>query len=320
MIAFFKLTRPLNLLIVALTMIVMWWGLLRSLTHVNGLDLQLAIWQFAALMIAVICITAGGNVINDYFDQQIDKVNKPDKVIVGRFVKRRVAMGGHVALSSIGIILGGLVSWWVGKPIYVLVFIAAVTILWFYSTHFKRMFLMGNIVVAIMTALVPLVVGMFEIPLLRRAHTDELLIANTPAGIDSYFMGLWYWVIAYAAFAFVSTLVRELQKDMADVPGDRSAGCKTVPIVMGYGASRIISLLQHMTLVIGLLVIRKLLPDDRISYYYIGLLIILPVLISAGLTMTASSRPEFVRAGRVMKFAMITAVLYALLLMNALVQ
>jgi 4-hydroxybenzoate polyprenyltransferase len=317
MLAFLKLTRPLNLLIVALTMFVMWWGLLRTLTHVNGLALQLAEWQFICLMLSVVLITAGGNVINDYFDQQIDKVNKPSKVIVGRFVKRRIAMGGHIVLSGVGILLGALVAVSIGRPTYVLVFPVAVAVLWFYSTRFKRTFLLGNIVVAIMTALVPLLVGLFEIPLLQRAHIDELLITQSVEDIIAYFTGLWYWIIAYAAFAFVSTLVRELQKDMADVPGDKVAGCNTAPIVLGYGVSRGLSLAQHMVLVVGLLVIRKVLPDDGFSYYYIGILVILPILLSAGITMTATSRKRFVLAGRVMKFAMITAVLYAFVLSNA---
>lgn len=298
-------------------MFVMWWGLIRALAESNGLQLQLEAWQFLSLVAAVVCITAGGNVINDYFDQQIDKVNKPDKVIVGRFVKRRVAMGGHIALSGLGILLGTLVAFSVGKPLLSLVFAVVVAILWFYSTRFKRTFLLGNIIVAILTAMVPILVGVFEIPLLRRGTTDELLINHSVEDIELYFDGLWYWILAYAAFAFVSTLVRELQKDMADVPGDREAGCQTVPIVAGYGVSRGLSLFQHMVLVVGLLVIRKLLPDDGITYYYIGLLVILPILVSAGITMTATSRERFVMAGRVMKFAMITAVLYGLVLTNA---
>ena len=321
MVSFIKLTRPLNLFIVALTMWVMWWWLLRSICAHNGIGLTMENWQFICLTLAVVLITAGGNVINDYFDQQIDKVNKPDKVIVGRFVKRRVAMGGHIILSGLGIVLGTLVSFSIGKPIYSILFLATVGILWWYSTNLKRLFLVGNITVALLSALVPLIVGLFEIPALRVDTIDLLLIDMEVEAIETFFTELWYWVLGYALFAFIGTLVRELQKDMADVPGDKAAGCQTAPIVLGFSVARYLSLFQHLLLLVGLLVLRKLSWfDNTFSYYYIGIAVILPVMISAGLTVMAEHRKQFVWAGMIIKLAMVTAILYAFFLGNEILK
>ncbi len=156
-----------------------------------------------ALSLSTVCIAAAGYIINDYFDVKIDIVNKPERVIIGRFLKRRVAMGAHQFLNVMGVLLGLLV----GKWVFVLNVIC-VTLLWFYSERYKRAPFIGNLLVSILTAL-------------------SVLIVTIPYPANRHL------VMIYALFSFFIALVREIIKDMEDVKGDELHGCRTLPIVWG---------------------------------------------------------------------------------------
>jgi len=338
MLDFLRLTRPVNLLIIALTMVAMRYGVIAGnlergvqslilalegtvgrdqLVLPEGFGPQMPLLHFVLLVLSTVFIAAGGNVINDYFDTQIDRINKPDEVIVGRSVKRRVAITGHMVLSGIGLVLGVLVAWRSGLLHWALIPAFAIGALWTYSTTFKRRFMIGNGLVATLTALVPLTVGLYEIPLLKRAYALPELVQATNGELFQLvpaFDQLWVWILVYTAFAFLSTLVRELQKDMADVKGDEAEGCRTVPIVWGMGWARGLSLMYIALLVLGALIIRSTLLRDTLSFWYIGLGVMVPLLLSAGFTYSAQHRSEHVRAGILMKVAMVMAVCYAMLL------
>lgn len=337
MIAFLRLTRPLNLLIIAGTMVLMRYGVIggnleRGLNQLvgevgdvtrdqlilpEGFGPQMPLFHFMLLVLSTVLVAAGGNVINDYFDTRIDRINKPGDVIVGRTVKRRVAMTGHAVLSGLGLVLGAYVAWRSGLLKWAAIPAFAIGALWTYSTNFKRQLIIGNGLVATLTALVTLTVGLYELPLLQRAIAEGWVV-DLPNGdryaMEPYFRELWYWILGFSLFAFMSTLVRELQKDMADVKGDEADGCRTIPIVWGLRWSKAIAL-THIAIIIGLLLfIRSQVLRDPLSYWYIGVAIIGPLLLSAGFTYQAQHREEFVRAGAVMKVAMVMAVGYALLI------
>jgi len=334
----FKLSRPINLLIIAATMVVMRVGVIggnleRALRQLvgeigptvdrsdliipEGFGPQLPEHLFVLLVLSTVLIAAAGNIINDYFDTRIDRINKPGAVIVGRTVKRRVAMTAHLVLSSLGLLLGIIVAWRTGLWRWALIPAFAIGALWTYSTHFKRQLIIGNGLVATLTALVPLTVGLYEIPLLKRLFQGPVVI--TVPGGDQYqmeqpFQELWGWILFYAAFAFLSTLVRELQKDMADVKGDEAEGCRTVPIVWGMKWAKALVLIYIGIMILGLLAIRMAILQDRVSYWYIGVAVIGPLLLSAGFTYQARQRSEHVRAGQLMKVAMVLAIGFALLI------
>lgn len=312
--SFILLTRPLNLAIIAITMVMMRHGVLGTLLEAGGRSLQMPLLHFVLLVLSTVLIAAGGNVINDYFDTRIDRINKPDAVIVGRRVKRRVAMAGHLALSGTGLLLGLYVAWASGLMRWALIPVFAIGALWSYSTTFKRRLAVGNGTVAVLTALVPLTVGLYEIPLLHRAYAEVLVEDFGDAEMAArYFRVLWAWILAYTAFAFLSTLVRELQKDMADVKGDAADGCRTLPIVWGMRWAKAITLTYTAVIIIGLLLVRRAFLNDALSFWYIGAIMVL-LLVAAGLTWSAASRSEHVRAGRVTKAAMVMAVSYAALI------
>lgn len=338
MLHFLRLTRPLNLLIIVLTMVAMRYGVIAGNLEKSLNDLLLALESdvtrealilpagfgpglplhlFILLILSTVLIAAGGNVINDYFDTRIDRINKPDEVIVGRQVKRREAMMGHLALSGLGLILGMFVAWQARLPYLALIPAFAIGALWSYSTTFKRRLFVGNGAVATLTGLVPLTVGLYEIPLMERNFSIAQVV-TIPTGeafeMEPAFGDLWSWILVYTAFAFISTLVRELQKDMADVKGDEADGCRTVPIAWGMAWARGLSLFYIVVLVLGALLLRATFLRDPLSFWYIGIAVVVPLLLSAGFTYSAHSRKEHVRAGNLMKLAMVLAVAYAMLI------
>ncbi len=334
MLHFLRLTRPLNLLIIVLTMVAMRYGVIvgnleKSLNDLllalesdvarealmlpSGFGPGLPLQLFILLILSTVLIAAGGNVINDYFDTRIDRINKPDEVIVGRQVKRREAMMGHLILSGSGLIIGIFVAWQARLPYLALIPAFAIGALWSYSTTFKRRLFIGNGAVATLTGLVPLTVGLYEIPLISTAQ-----VVTFPTGeafeMEPAFGDLWAWILVYTAFAFISTLVRELQKDMADVKGDEADGCRTVPIAWGMSWARGLSLFYIVVLVLGALLLRATFLRDPFSFWYVGIAVVVPLLLSAGFTYSAHSRKEHVRAGNLMKLAMVLAVAYAMLI------
>lgn len=336
MLDFIRLTRPLNLLIMVFTMAAMRYGVIGGFLKVSSAELQsmtiapgatifdkvpgntfthgfpeLLFWL---LVLSTVLVAAGGNVINDYFDTRIDRVNKPDAVIVGRTVKRRVAMLGHAVLTALGILIGGFVAWRAGQWHLVAIPLLAAGALWTYSTRLKRMFLIGNGLVAVLVALVPLTVGLYEIPALFSQYGPSATGINydgSEVEIVFGFHGLWAWIWGFTGFAFLTTLVRELQKDMADIKGDKADGCRTIPIVMGIPWAKAITLFYLGVVIVALLLIRSVALTDRFSYWYIGAGLVVPLLLTAGLTYAAHTRPEFSRAGHVMKLAMAIAVAFA---------
>ncbi|MBP8823286.1 MAG: geranylgeranylglycerol-phosphate geranylgeranyltransferase [Flavobacteriales bacterium] len=336
MLDFLRLTRPTNLLIIAFTMVAMRYGVVGGFLAVSSAELQAMAADptatifgnvpgntfehgfsgplFWLLVLSTVLIAAGGNMINDYFDTRIDRVNKPEAVIVGRTVKRRVAMLGHLALTAAGVLIGAGVAWRSGQLHWAVLPVFSAAALWSYSTRFKRTFLLGNGLVALLVALVPLSVGLYEIPGLFQlygASAKGTLTSGEAVEIVFGFQGLWAWVLGFAGFAFLTTLVRELQKDLADIKGDAADGCRTIPVVLGTGWAKAITLLYMGITILALLVVRSKFLTDPFSYWYIGAGLVVPLLISAGFTYQASDRQGHSLAGHVLKAAMAIAITFA---------
>jgi 4-hydroxybenzoate polyprenyltransferase len=196
--SFLKLIRWNNLLIIALTQYLVAYFLIKLP------DFQLfENWRFAFLVLSTVFIAAGGYIINDYFDVKIDQINKPEEVFVGRAIKRRYALLFHQIFSGIGVSLSVFLGWKI-----LIINILAVNILWFYASVFKKKPLVGNFIVASLTAL----------------SVSEIAIYLAPDQVIVY---------VYSLFAFFINLIREIIKDIEDIKGDQMHGAKTLPIVLG---------------------------------------------------------------------------------------
>jgi len=193
--ALLQLTRFWNLAIIGLAQYFAAGFLIHSKSVVDP--------HLLLLSISTILIAAAGYIINDYYDVKIDLINKPDRVVIGKSITRRYAILFHTSLSVSGVTFGLLLNWKIG-----LVNFFSAFFLWLYSNNLKRQPFIGNFVVAILTSISILMVN-----LLYEVNNLEVVI--------------------YSIFAFFMTLVREMIKDMEDLRGDHTFGCKTLPIIWG---------------------------------------------------------------------------------------
>ncbi|TVR40831.1 MAG: hypothetical protein EA392_03055 [Cryomorphaceae bacterium] len=313
---FIKLLRPLNLLILVATMYFMRVFVLAPMLKPNEMAVQMTEPDFALLVLSILLIAAGGNIINDYFDVRADRINKPGRVLVGRYVKRRVAMATHVVFNVVGILLGGYLAWKVGIWQLVIIHLFASGSLWFYSVIFKREFLIGNIIIALLAALIPLTVGVFEIPLIMEMYGHDVAAyfqTHYPEqDPTSFFKLLFYFILGFAGFAFLLTLIREIQKDLADVRGDSQVGCRTLPIVLGVRRTQLIVLVLLGAAVVVVMMVAFYLLADQKSILYAAIAVGIPLAVSQWLTLRAQDRQGFVKAFTWTKIAMATGLCYAL--------
>jgi len=309
----FRLIRFPNLLIIAATQYAMRYLLMEPLLPSSTFELQFGELQFALLVFSTICIAAAGYIINDYFDTQADLINKPKRVVVGIKISRRIAMILHAVLNIIGIGSGVYLAFYIDLPSLSLVFMIATGLLWFYSTNYKRQFLVGNLSVAFLTGLVPLMVVLFEIPLLNKEYGEVMLRNNAT------FNYIFAWVGAFSFFAFLTTLIREVIKDAEDFEGDRAYGMKTIPIVLGSLWTKVllVTLIAGTAFMLIALLLKYIVfsvePMDYISLIYFGLFLVLPLILLAIQVLSANSKKGFRRASGLIKLVMLAGILYSVL-------
>lgn len=304
MLAFLKLIRTQNLLIIAFTQYMVRWCLLYPLLLVHDFELQLSNFQFFLLVLSTVMIAAAGYIINDYFDVVIDKVNKPERLVIDKGVKRRVAMGAHVVINILAVLIAFYVSYQAGSMKLIIFHVLCATGLWFYSTNFKRQFLIGNILISLFTSLVPFIVGVYELMPVHKIYAEMI--------DETSFNQEWRFVIGISFFAFITTLIREIIKDMEDVEGDERYGCKTMPIVIGMRTTR------NITIVLSLITMAFLVYFQTIKWstgnlfgaLYIGIGLQVPFIYLIYRIVTAKEKKDYKVAGNVAKLIMLLGVCY----------
>jgi 4-hydroxybenzoate polyprenyltransferase len=229
--AYFRLIRWPNLVFIIITQLLFYYcvysPLLAIPPHFKTRNL------YFLLVLSSVFIAAAGYIINDYFDIKIDAINKPERMVVNKIIKRRWAIVWHLLLSSIGIAISFYISYKIKVwPIFI-VNVFCVLALWFYSTHFKKQLLVGNLLIAALTAWVIFVVYLFAGADIFSLKSFE--VSHAYINVRKLFK----FTLLYAGFAFVTTLIREVVKDLEDMEGDRKYDCKTMPIVWGVPASKV---------------------------------------------------------------------------------
>ena len=214
---YLQLTRPINLLLIALVQVLIKYSLFEPFNAVTALsDLH-----FSLLVIATISIAAGGNIINDIYDADIDRINKPKKVIVGKAISERNASTFYVILTTLGVGVGFYLANTIGKPVYATLFIGIAALLYLYATYLKTILLAGTILVSVLVAMSIIIVGLFD-----------LVPVTNPSNQASQWE-VFKISLEYALFAFIINFIRELVKDLQDINGDKNGGKSTLPIAIG---------------------------------------------------------------------------------------
>jgi 4-hydroxybenzoate polyprenyltransferase len=268
LIHFFKLVRWPNLVFILLAETLFHFCIFKPLYPAVGSSTDL---DFLFILITYLLIAAAGYIINDYFDVNIDQVNKPDKVVVGNFISRRWVIFWHLIFSVLGIYISTIAfpfnTYWhihLGN-------LATILLLWFYSTNFKKNFLVGNVVISLLTAWSIAVVYFSKFNMADLMNPQIHNVAN---------QRFFQLMLLYAGFAFILTLVREALKDMEDMEGDEKFGCKTLPIVWGLMPTKVYISVWLTVVVVSLTIIQiYVMPYGWwIGIVYCFVLIIAPIL------------------------------------------
>lgn len=234
-----KLFRGKNLLIVALTQFLL--QFLVVLPYLKSLDKEPVLddLHFSLLVLVTVLIAGAGYVINDYYDIEIDSVNKPNDLIISKLVSESNALKIYGLTVFLGATLSAYLANYVGVSFWFLIYPIAVYLLFEYARFFKKMVVLGNLIVAFFSA------GVAGIVLFPEA------VLNTDLSDLSFKTGQMLAVFSgYIFFAFCSTMYREVVKDMEDMQGDARFGARTLPVVWGISNSKIFSLIWGFLLAI----------------------------------------------------------------------
>lgn len=272
-----------------------------------GMEYGLNGFDFFIQILVAVMLTAAGNIINDYFDQKVDRINKPGKVIIGKLVKRRVAIILHQTLNIGAVLLTVYLCmrtkfWW---PLLIPVVMA--TLLWWYSPFLKKTVWIGNAAIAFCTAAVPFWAGVFELHQLRKEYFDMLVHG------EAFFDLLNTLIYALCVFAFLLTLIREAQKDMEDLPGDTEGGYHTMPIQLGIAFTKkyVYALLGvYILCVIYFLVQLYQIPGlNMLVFGSVATLLIAPTALSFWSTWRAQTPHDFHKASSYSKWMMLAGLI-----------
>jgi 4-hydroxybenzoate polyprenyltransferase len=297
-IAFFRLVRWPNLFFIAITQLLFMYCVLQPLLAASHKKPNLNHEHFLLLIISSIFIAAAGYIINDYFDLNIDRINKPDRLIVQKIIKRRWTIVWHFFLSMAGVAIGFYLDFTTHVTLLGFSNLVCACLLFTYSISLKKKLLSGNILISVLTAWTVLVVTWCE-----------ARFFFNPADINIH--KIVRVTFLYGGFAFIISLIREAIKDMEDMEGDRRYGCKTMPIAWGVNASKIYTAiwLITITLTLVLLLIYMLQIHWWVAALYCLVLIIVPLLRIFQKLFTAKTSQDFHNLSSMVKFVMFTGIL-----------
>ncbi|WP_051285444.1 geranylgeranylglycerol-phosphate geranylgeranyltransferase [Aequorivita capsosiphonis] len=286
---FLNLIRYQNLLFIALAQVFIKYGLFPAFE----VDVSLNTFDFVLLVIATLSIAAAGNVINDIYDVEIDKINKPKKVLIGNKISERTGNRFYIVLSVIGVAIGFYLSNRIGKPSFAALFVVFSALLYLYSSYLKGMFLVGNILVSALVAMSLLIVPLFD-----------LLPAISPENQASQSV-VFKIVLHYAIFAFYINLIREIVKDLQDINGDKKGGMNTLPIIIGRKRTVTVVFILGVFAVFGVVFyMYEDLYDKQVLMLYFLLAIVGPLLYFCLKSYDAKTTKDYAVLSKLMKLIM----------------
>ena len=248
--SFFCLIRWTNLLMVAMMMLLVYRCVMSPLDYFTTIDVFPPSHAFFLLVMSLIFIVAGGYVINDYFDVETDKLNKPDKVLIPNVFSPKETKSFYVILTFVGLVAGLVSSIIILNVKFYMLFAVLLLItclLYSYSVRYKRKLFVGNLIVSLLVAIAVFLPYLFELLYL----SDNLLILST---CNDMAKNIVYFVLIYSVFAFLLTFIREIIKDAEDAEGDGRTHCRTIPVIYGLSKTKIMLYLLIVALLLLLFV------------------------------------------------------------------
>jgi len=243
---FLKLIRYQNLLMVLLIMILVKYVLIETalpkpyLSHL----------EFTIFALSVLFITAGGYIVNDIYDVDLDRINKPSKTYIESSISKKNAWRWYIVFSVLGLALATYLSIKVYLPDHILYYLLGIACLFFYSSYFQKKPLVGNLIIAFICGALIYLLRSFDLRGDRATLLKDLAFIDNIRRLQFSSMTIWF----YIKFSFFGTLIRELLKDIEDTDGDYNAGYKTIPILFGRKRARnliiVLSILFNLYLIL----------------------------------------------------------------------
>jgi len=295
---FLNLIRWKNLVILALVQLMIKYALLEPFISTTGIATTLRPLGFAMLVLATLCIAAAGYAINDLYDLETDRINKPQKVIIGNGITEKQVTRWFIVLNVLGVGFGYLVSYHIGKSDFFAIFIIISGVLYMYSAYLKQFPLLGNLTVSACIGLSILLVGIYDV---LPAMTDN------NRNLQRTFFDV---ILDYALFAFFINLLRELVKDIEDMDGDAAAGYQTLPVQFGSATAKYLSLILNLILA-GLTVyyVLTFLYKNQVMVLYFLVCITAPLVYTAIRLFQAKDKKDFSRVSFLLKLIMLSGIL-----------
>ncbi|MCB0454543.1 MAG: geranylgeranylglycerol-phosphate geranylgeranyltransferase [Aequorivita sp.] len=286
---YLQLIRYQNLLFIVLAQVFLKYGLFQPF----GAETTLNSFTFALLVIATLCIAAAGNIINDIYDIEIDKINKPSKVLIGKKISERSANRLYIILTVIGVAIGFYLANTIGRPGFAALFVVFSALLYLYASYLKGMLLIGNLVVSGLVAMSLIVVALFD-----------LFPSITPQNQTTQSV-IFKIVLQYALFAFFINLIREIVKDLQDINGDKKGGMNTLAIALGRKRTINIVFVLGVFMVLGVvLYMYEYLYSQQILVLYFLFAILAPLLYFCIKSWDADSPKEYGYLSKLLKIIM----------------
>ena len=306
MMHFLNLVRWKNLLLIALAQLLIKYALFPSFEA----TITLSDFQFTLLLFATLFIAAAGNIINDLYDVETDLVNKPSKVIVGKYISEKAAFNLFIVFNIIGVGIGFYLANDIDRSGFATLFVIISALLYVYSTYLKYLLVIGNLVISMLIVLSILIVGLFD------------LIPNLSTSNNNIHIGIFQILLVYSAFAFALNLVREIVKDIEDINGDYKAEMKTLPIVIGRERTTIIVFGLSLLPVFGMIyIIVDSLYKYQLVMAYLLLFVVAPMIYTSIKLYTAEREKDYNHISQLLKLIMLFGVLsllmYPLVINNA---
>ena len=219
-------------MIVAVTQILIYHQLLNQTFKRYSMSGTFNSFEFVLFVFTTLLVTASGYIINDIYDIETDRINKPDKRIIDVHLSLSAAWKIYFSM----ILTGALISFYLAVQrndlFYWFIYPAAVFLLFGYSRWFKGIPYLGNILVSLFCAAVPGIFFLSEASVLKELKIRDL----------TSFLPLHNLLLAYVLFAFLTNLYREIVKDLQDETGDKLANIHTAAVYFGKKNTKIMAL------------------------------------------------------------------------------
>ena len=270
--------------------------------NLQGISLALNDWQYAILMLSTISIAAAGYIINNIFDQETDFINKK-QVIVGTSISEAMAYNLYIGLNVLGVGSGFYLSNVIEKPGFALLFIILSGTLYLYASSLKQSLLIGNFIVALLTAISVIIIGIFDLyPIITPENRTLLAL-------------LFQFLLEYALFAFLINFIREIIKDLEDIKGDYNQGMNTLPIAIGVNRTSkvVLGVTIAMTILLLYYVFNFYFSNELyISTIYCILTVIAPLVVFCVQLNSAKVSADFKRLSFILKLVLLFGILSVL--------